>query len=163
MDLYWYHNNFCCFIYAVLFCFFLMYRLYVKRLNELVVCMLHFGGLALALDVMASISQPLSLPRFLIGTAMVANTFPICDTLLSTIYSKVLGDGKKGVLFGFYSTFGSFARIVCPIWTGYVYNLLDEGYVFLILSVSMLVNMILYVVVLKRLRERVSHYDARNN
>ncbi|XP_033742789.1 major facilitator superfamily domain-containing protein 8-like isoform X2 [Pecten maximus] len=62
------------------------------------------------------------LPQFLVGTLMIVIGYPICNLMIYTIFSKVLGPKPQGVMMGLLTGSGSLARTLGPVFVSQVYN-----------------------------------------
>ncbi|XP_060077649.1 major facilitator superfamily domain-containing protein 8-like [Ylistrum balloti] len=62
------------------------------------------------------------LPQFLVGTLMIVIGYPICNLMIYTLFSKVLGPKPQGVMMGLLTGSGSLARTLGPVFVSQVYN-----------------------------------------
>jgi len=85
---------------------------------------------------MTPFEGPLSLYRFIIGTAFISIFFPISSALVDSLYSKSLQD-NSGIYFGLFSYAQAVARISGPIWAGWVYRTDGVKWVFIILAIGL--------------------------
>lgn len=83
----------------------------------------------------------LPMTQFLIGYAFSAIGYPIAVTLLQTIYSSVLGCRPQGVWMGLIIGSGSLARIIGPVFIGFVYARYGMYLTFGITGVTVLLGM----------------------
>ncbi|XP_069129882.1 major facilitator superfamily domain-containing protein 8-like [Argopecten irradians] len=64
----------------------------------------------------------LPLVQFLAGTLLVVIGYPVCNLMIYTIFSKVLGPKPQGVMMGLLTGSGSLARTLGPVFVSQVYN-----------------------------------------
>ncbi|OWF38500.1 major facilitator superfamily domain-containing protein 8-like [Mizuhopecten yessoensis] len=91
------------------------------------------------------------LPQFLGGTLLIVIGYPVCNLMIYTIFSKVLGPKPQGVMMGLLTGSGSLARTLGPIFISQVYNAYGPRVTFACTSVIVLFAICGCVSVFKRL------------
>jgi ceroid-lipofuscinosis MFS transporter 7 len=87
------------------------------------------GLVTLTLGCGLLIGNHLSLARFLIGAGLIwCIGFPLAQTIIVSMFSKMLGKQAQGTWMGWIGAMGSLGRIVGPIGAGYLYDHFGQAY-----------------------------------
>jgi len=102
----------------------------------------------------------LSIGRFVAGTALVCVGYTICDTLIKTIYSKILQDHEQGVWMGFLNASYSVARCFGPPIASYTYDYSGGFEVYLITTLLLSGGLLLNIYYRKEIENKVEEIDS---
>lgn len=102
------------------------------------------GGLILMeLGQLFLISNDIGDTRFVIGTGITwAIGFPLAQTLVVSMFSKVVTSPKQGVMMGWIGAGGSLGRVIGPIISGYIYGASGFAFTFLFAAGCSLVALV---------------------
>jgi predicted MFS family arabinose efflux permease len=107
----------------------------VRRFGEVGVTRL--GAMALVVGLAC-----IPLPKHLLGLALVILFVPVGTALLfpatTALVSRRSLRGETGQILGVQQAFGSVARMVGPLWAGFVFQEVGQGYPFWLAAVLML-------------------------
>ncbi|XP_068231159.1 major facilitator superfamily domain-containing protein 8-like isoform X1 [Palaemon carinicauda] len=85
-----------------------------------------------------------------IASVIAVMGYPIAFTILSSLFSKLLGPKPQGVWMGILTSTGSFSRVVGPIGVSYVYTMLGTRWTFGILFFMLASTVVLASIFYKR-------------
>jgi len=75
------------------------------------------------------VGEHIGMTRFLLGAGMIwCVGFPLAQTIIVSMFSKMLGKAPQGTWMGWIGAMGSLGRIVGPIGSGYLYDHLGQTY-----------------------------------
>jgi len=97
------------------------------------------GGILVLFDW---VSGYITLLRLSIGIAFVSAGYSSGQSLLSSIFSKLLDKNEQGMMMGWLSSSGSIARMVCPPIASYVFEFAGANYLFVGTSALVLIGII---------------------
>eukprot|EP01099_Mayorella_cantabrigiensis_P004351 TRINITY_DN3269_c0_g2_i1.p1 TRINITY_DN3269_c0_g2~~TRINITY_DN3269_c0_g2_i1.p1 ORF type:complete len:460 (-),score=74.58 TRINITY_DN3269_c0_g2_i1:241-1620(-) len=115
--------------------------------------------LVVGYSIMCQWGGLLSIGRFVAGTALVCVGYTICDTLIKTIYSKVLQDHEMGVWMGFLNASYSVARTFGPPIASYTYDYSGGFEVYLITTLVLVAGFLLNVYYRREIERKVEEVD----
>jgi len=102
----------------------------------------------------------LSIGRFVAGTALVCVGYTICDTLIKTLYSRVLEDHEQGVWMGFLNASYSVARTFAPPIASYTYDYSGGFEVYLITTLVLIGGFLLNIYYRRDIERKMDEVDS---
>lgn len=126
----------------------------VLLVSEVMLCvgygiMIKWGGL-------------LSIGRFVAGTAIVCVGYTTCDTLIKTIYSKILEDHEQGLWMGFLNASYSIARTLAPPIASYTYDYSGGFEVYLITTLILIFGALLNIYYRSSIDQKLEEVDLQS-
>lgn len=113
-----------------------------------------FGLVAMSASCLL-LSPVILTPEWMFMTSLVsmyAVSYPIGHTALIGIFSKIMKSGPQGKLLGLFGSAGSLARIIFPILAGVLTDHFNDGIIFLVMSVILIVSAIFYALFIPQIR-----------
>ena len=87
---------------------------------------------------------------------MYASGYPIGHTAVIGLFGKVLKERDQGALMGWFASSGSLARVIFPIFGGYISNYFGFHSLFLIDIIILIISIVLVICTRKVLKDIVS-------
>jgi len=134
-------------------CVYLAYGAVARRVEDRVAVLSGLGFLVSGAGLLGQRVMELGQFGYLLGLGMVwALAYPIGQTAALALFSKKLGVLSVGGLLGFFSNFGSLARVVFAAVAGWSWNVNGKDSVFRGMFLLGLVTLLFSLSVFKRLK-----------
>mmetsp|Transcript_296 Transcript_296/g.537 ORF Transcript_296/g.537 Transcript_296/m.537 type:complete len:545 (+) Transcript_296:57-1691(+) len=83
--------------------------------------------------------------RYILGAVVLSIGFPANQSLITSIYSKVLDENNQGTWMGYMTTCGAVSRIAAPLIALFIYSNIQFTWVFIIAEMIMVTSIILVI------------------
>ncbi|XP_057335701.1 major facilitator superfamily domain-containing protein 8 isoform X1 [Microplitis mediator] len=102
----------------------------------------------------------MTITQFIIGYGFTTIGYPVGVTLVQTIFTKVLGPRPQGLWMGIMTGAGCAARVLGPVFVGFIYTRWGTYHTFGITGLTLVVAMIWLQIVNKRLITKSTYQEV---